>query len=89
MLREQASKLLQQAKTRQLDIAQERNASNQAQTAVTDTQSNGSLKTHEARKNSLPTEFKTAPFTLVKKKQLKELSPRHYLKERKPSERSC
>ena len=91
MLREQASKLLQQAKIRQSDLAKRKQnpIDQQSQTADDESQSNGGAATSEQRKYSLPTDLKTAPFTLVKKKQLKQLSPRHFLKEKKPSESSC
>ena len=90
MLREKASKLLQIAKNRQSEIAKGRNASDQGQNAPdTDSQSNGTVKSLESRTNSLPADFKAAGFTLVKKKQLKELSPKHFLKQREPSEGSC
>jgi len=80
LLREKASKLLQQAKNRESEINIERNASSEGKSAEFDSQSNGALRTQETRKGSFSTEFKATSLTLVKTRQLKELSPQHFLK---------
>ena len=101
MLREQASKLLQQARNRNSEIGKKKeiaakpdlassNSKDQCQEneeASTSVETN-SLENDEApgqRKGSSSQDIKSNPFTLVRKKQLKELSPRHFLKEKKTS----
>ena len=101
MLREQASKLLQQARNRNSEIGKKKeiaakpgpassnskHESQEKEEASTSVETN-SLENDEApghRKGSLSQDIKSNPFTLVRKKQLKELSPRHFLKEKKTS----
>ena len=87
MLREQASKLLQQAKKRNSDFTKpkQQTVASESTVSASESQEQETQQNGQERKNSLPTEFKTTPFTLVKKKTLKELSPRHFLKEKKSS----
>lgn len=88
-LREQASKLLQQAKNRHSDLSKKRQSFNDEPAADANSLSHQTVEATDQRKNSLPTNFKATPFKLVKAKQLRELSPRHFLKEKKPSVDSC
>eukprot|EP00794_Sanderia_malayensis_P015799 gene15799-17392_t len=78
LLREQASKLLQQAKNRKSLLTEVKTDVQSSQLSSSEVGDAESLS-----KNKIG--FTSSPFTLVKKKQLLELSPKHFLKDKDSS----